>query len=270
MLPVDLDPIGVDSTDCECESDATPPRAPDQADLTANPEAFAQDLGGSCVDLTTPNRALEEFSYLMAVRTTEPRVQGVAIDTRVMVPPVLMSDLLGVSIASQAIGLTRSRPVELQTSTLTLDAKTARSLVRTDTPPSLAEIANASWLSEVTYTSSLVGAGLEIAPGRAVLDEDHPIDWDYTPTVYLGLDIAHGHILHYKEVWRADGYSLGNLLYSLPLAPGQRRQLAVVDWDRRTRSAREECARVRGAARRAPRPRPRHPAKSSARSWTRT
>ncbi len=127
-----------------------------------------------------------------------------------------------------------------RSSALTLDVQSARSLVRTDTPPSVAAIAQASWLSEVTTTTTLIDAGLQIAPGRGPLDADHPIDWDYTPTIYLAQDLAYGHLLHYKEVWRADGVSLGKLLHSLPLAPGQRRQMAVVDWDRRTRSAREE------------------------------
>ena len=72
----------------------------------------------------------------MAVRTTEPRVTGLAIDARVTVPPALMSDLLGVSIASQAIGLIRSAsggaPDRLRS---TLDVGAARSLVRVDTPP---------------------------------------------------------------------------------------------------------------------------------------
>lgn len=45
---------------------------------------------------------------------------------------------------------------------------------------------------------------------------------------------------HMREVWRADGFSLGDLLYSLPLAPGQRRQVAVVDWERRSTSSRGE------------------------------
>jgi hypothetical protein len=119
LLAVDLDQVGATVDDCDCHSDAATPWAPEPADLTENPEAFAQDLGGGCVDLTMPNRALEEFSYLMAVRTTEPRVQGLEVDTRVMVPPALMSDLLGVSIASQAMGLIRSRPVELRTPSLT-------------------------------------------------------------------------------------------------------------------------------------------------------
>ena len=85
----------------------------------------------------------------------------------------------------------------------------------------------------MSATKDLIDAGLRTATERAMLDADSPIDWDDTPTVYLALDLAFGHLLQFREVWRADGYSLGDLLYSLPLAPGQRRQVAVVDWDRR-------------------------------------
>ncbi len=70
LLTVDLDQIESGPADCECPGGTAPPRAPDPEDLVANPEAFAQDLGGACVDLTTPNRVLEEFSYFLAVRTT--------------------------------------------------------------------------------------------------------------------------------------------------------------------------------------------------------
>jgi hypothetical protein len=241
LLVIDVDTLGVDSEDgCGCSDTTAPPVAPDPVDLTANPDAFSQDIGGGCVELTTPDRVIEEFAYFTAVRTSEPRVQGVAISPKPPVPPALMADLLGVSIASQALGFTRSSKAALQSPPLSLDVATARTLVRTDTPPTLAAIAQAAWLSEVTQTTDLIGGGLIVAPGRSELDADHAIDWDYTPTIYQALDIAHGHLLQYREVWRAAGFSLGTLLHSLPLAPGQRRQVAVVDWDRRTRSAREE------------------------------
>ncbi len=69
-------------------------------------------------------------------------------------------------------------------------------------------------------------------PGRKHLSSDFSIDWDETPTVYENTTIAHGHILHFKQQWKADGYSLGDLLYSLPLAPCQEKNIAILDWDR--------------------------------------
>ena len=47
------------------------------------------------------------------------------------------------------------------------------------------------------------------------------------------VSIATGHILRYKAVLKADGYSLGDLVYSLPLAPGQKKQIVSYDWNRR-------------------------------------
>ena len=43
------------------------------------------------------------------------------------------------------------------------------------------------------------------------------------------MSVATGHVLHYRSQFRADGYSLGDLLYSLPLAPGQKKQIVVFD-----------------------------------------
>jgi len=81
-------------------------------------------------------------------------------------------------------------------------------------------------------------------PGRKLLSVENSIDWDATPTIYENTTIAHGHILHFKQKWKADGYSLGELLYSLPLAPCQEKQIAIIDWDREERAARSEAETV--------------------------
>src|SRR4029450_11823411 len=68
------------------------------------------------------------------------------------------------------------------------------------------------------------------------------IDWESIPERYQSTTIAHGHVLSIKQVWRADGYSLGDLLYSLPLAPCQKKQVAVFGWQRTELGARSEAA----------------------------
>ncbi len=93
----------------------------------------------------------------------------------------------------------------------------------------------------LTVARGLVGPAQPVdVTVRGGLEAANPVDWDSDPTFYQATSIAHGHLLHFKQVWYADGYSLGDLLYSLPLAPGQKRLIAVVDWDRRERAAREE------------------------------
>lgn len=81
-------------------------------------------------------------------------------------------------------------------------------------------------------------------PGRKELTVENSVDWDETPTIYENTTIAHGHILHFKQKWKADGYSLGDLLYSLPLAPCQEKQIAILDWDREERGIRTEAQTV--------------------------
>lgn len=94
-----------------------------------------------------------------------------------------------------------------------------------DLAPAVQDVAN-------TRIRDLVKAATANAPGRTELDQSTRIDWDDTPTIYQATEIAHGHLLTFKQVWKADGYSLGDLLYSLPLAPGQKKLISTLDWHR--------------------------------------
>ncbi|ABW09511.1 hypothetical protein Franean1_0043 [Parafrankia sp. EAN1pec] len=221
--------------DCACDN--TAPRAPDPSDLTSNPAAFSQDMGGTCVDLTTPNRVVEEFAYFFVVRTSEPEIRGTTLGTRRVLPPAVTRELLGaVREALPAAEGASTRAIR----GLSLDTAALKSLVATDAIPSVDQLQVAAYHSEVAAVSRLVDALRRRQPGRVALDASSAVDWDDTPTIYQAASVAHGHILQYREVWRADGYSLGDLLYSLPLAPGQKRKLAVLDWERQTTSARTE------------------------------
>ena len=88
--------------------------------------------------------------------------------------------------------------------------------------------------------SDLLRGSQERVPQRMPLSRQNRVDWDSTPTFYEATSIAHGHLLHFKQTWFADGYSLGDLLYSLPLAPGQKKVISVIDWERREQSSRDE------------------------------
>jgi hypothetical protein len=76
-----------------------------------------------------------------------------------------------------------------------------------------------------------------LATQRKVLGKCNAIDWDEQPTIYQAVTISHGHILKFKQEWIANGYGLGDLLYSLPLAPGQKKKIVVLDWERRESAA---------------------------------
>lgn len=87
-----------------------------------------------------------------------------------------------------------------------------------------------------------LSARAQTAPGRGPLNEDNRIDWDHTPEFYQATSVAHGHILQFKQEWKADGYSLGDLVQSIPLAPGQQKQIVTLDWDRDDRTSRSELS----------------------------
>lgn len=49
-----------------------------------------------------------------------------------------------------------------------------------------------------------------------------------------------GRMFHYQSEWFAVGHSLGQVQYSLPLAPGEKVNIAIVDWSRQDRASRAE------------------------------
>ncbi|MGE3287522.1 MAG: hypothetical protein AB7J32_15655 [Pseudonocardia sp.] len=78
------------------------------------------------------------------------------------------------------------------------------------------------------------------APGKAELDlgSSGPVDLTATSPGFTAP--AQGAVLTYSQSWYPVAVTLGNLLYSLPLAPGESTRIAVIDYTRRTRSGSEE------------------------------
>ena len=163
--------------ECDCKSPTKAKRLPDQVDLIASDE-YTQDIGGTCLNLSTPNRTLREYSYNAIVRITDPDVANY----------VLRKNIEG---------------------------------------------------DNVTY--DLEGGSRKI--DRGIVDLNNPIRWEDAPeaksdlSFYQAVTVATGHILYYKSVFKADGYSLGDLVYSLPLAPGQKKQIVVFESSHTLRGA---------------------------------
>lgn len=172
-------PEGAGKEACCDDCAAKPERLPDQADLVGSGQ-FSQDLGGACVNLTTPNRTLREFSYNAIVRTEDPDVAEYQLLKRVV---------------------RRSRPTGGQ------------------------------WPEETQYYLSEPNLTLE----RDRISLTNPIRWQDAPaadaylTLYQPVSVATGHILLFRSMFKADGYSLGDLVYSLPLAPGQKKHIVSYD-----------------------------------------
>lgn len=252
---LDLD----DEDDCACHDPGGVPRGPDGSELARADGTFSSDPGaGRCVDFTKPDRTLEEFTYSYAVRTTEPEIRGLTLDEPAKIgigtlaPHLEILTAIGRRDVVTTDQPTLSRDVDAAVSATAatipddyrLDAKALKTLARDPDGFSLATVAGAVKLTAHADLLRAVGALVPPPPRRTRLTCDNPVDWDDDPTVYQACSIAHGHLLRFKQEWVADGYSMGNLLYSLPLAPGQKKRIAVVDWERRESSSRTEARDV--------------------------
>ncbi len=129
-------------------------------------------------------------------------------------------------------------PVALETSVIT-------DLVRENRPLSALRLLDAEHVSVVRHVRNAADRLTEAGAGRFALSDSKQIDWEDVPERYQATTIAHGHLLSIKQVWRADGYSMGDLLYSLPLAPGQQKLVSVLDWDREEVTARRAARELR-------------------------
>jgi hypothetical protein len=257
-----------------------PPRAPEPEDLVNAPEVFTTDLAaGQCVRLNTPNRTIEEYQYYTIVRTTDPFILG----QRPVPPPRpprgvldLASDLaLGYKSIDATLQLSRAadriggRPESLtfnQSGAAIaaawrgyLDPESVTDTLKPEnlriSPDVLANVLSdpdgftpvqlmaAERLSAFNYLRDFIRCGTRPPRGRQELNLENPADWDGLPRATQATTIAHGHILQFRQIWKADGYSMGDLLYSLPLAPCQKKEIVIVDWDRRESAIRSESRR---------------------------
>ena len=254
----------------ECPCLIETPRFPDIDDLTNSPGTFSDDIGsGKCVDLTKPNRTIEEFSYYSVVRTTDPEIKGLTLseperlripvdvmknlpfftdpeselfkqyfNLKELLPPGLFTNPPGTPLSDEPL---KTIPGDEPENILkVLNPSTIKSLLKDPDRFTPDKLMNSARWTAFQDMDRILNTFKKTTPGRGTLDVDNPVDWDDEPTFYQATTISHGHLLHFKQVWRADGYSLGDLLYSLPLAPCQKKQIAIIDWERREIARRSE------------------------------
>jgi GH25 family lysozyme M1 (1,4-beta-N-acetylmuramidase) len=245
VVKLDDDPFAATDgkpSDCDCVDGV--PRAPDAVDLAAS-SAYSTDLGGKCVNLNVPNRAVEEYSYFTVVRTTDPEIVGTNDGSIPTAPPERVRNVL----ATMSNLRSALQPREPLRAVLSVPAPQAKTPINTALLSSAlnkkgvdldAALDDAVLASEVAHARTMLKKMVPRPAGRTTLNARNRIRWDDDVKFYEATSIAHGHLLQFKQTWRADGYSLGDLLYSLPLAPGQKKQIAVVDWERRETARRDE------------------------------
>ena len=110
------------------------------------------------------------------------------------------------------------------------------------TPVTLMTAERRAAIDEVEQLTATLSSAVA---GRRPVSAENSLPWDAVPKTVQATTIAHGHLLEFRQVWKADGYSLGDLAYSLPLAPGQKRRMVIADWDREEFGMRQESRTFR-------------------------
>lgn len=213
-------------------------------------------------------RVLEELSFFSLVRTSEPAIQGFVLadedeitledvlrklpfsvfellEPIKSMPFVARPSPLGLVRAGTSLSASQPEPdaaFQQALKTVKLKKSVVSDFLRTEKTITKDNVAKLFAYSEAAELSRSLS--IKTAPprplGRVVLGATASVDWDDQPTLYQAVEVAHGHLLHFKSEWIADGYSLGDLLYSLPLAPGQKKQIVVFDWERRESAVNEQ------------------------------
>ncbi|MBK8041082.1 MAG: hypothetical protein IPK22_28705 [Verrucomicrobiaceae bacterium] len=168
-------------------------------------------------------KVLDEFNYYTVVRTTEPQIKALSLTEP---PEVELAELLPPDDPN------RGMISKLKLPPASLSAFLDRNPVLDKLAVTkLADLARSHAITKLTTRP------VKFPTGRIALENGGGIDWDEEPTIYQATTVAHGHLLQFKQEWISGGYSIGDLIYSLPLAPGQKKQIVVFDWDRKDSAA---------------------------------
>lgn len=85
----------------------------------------------------------------------------------------------------------------------------------------------------------------QISYPRETASDTNPIEYEGDdPALYQAKTVAIGHVLETAVRYRSNGYSLGDIAYSLTLAPRQKRRIVKVDFSRTERARRQEFTRA--------------------------
>ena len=94
--------------------------------------------------------------------------------------------------------------------------------------------------TERVYFKTLIMLGMAEAAASTPLSDPLLLDAIVDNPVGFGKP-AIGALATYAQSWMAEGITLGHMLHSLALAPGEATRVAVVDWSRRSKAATTEA-----------------------------
>jgi len=201
---------------------------------------------GACNELNFhEKKVLEEYSYYTVVRTTEPAIIADVLEDEEDVDldeiygtggkvPFSVFQKYHTAVSTQIKSLKSGVPGSIEKADVKGRGTPVRSMLFNK---DLLDLFAADRKAE----NIIRKRDNRVHKGRMHLNVLNQIDWDDEPTIYQAASISHGHLLQFKQEWMPDGYSIGDILYSLPLAAGQKKDIALLDWERRESAANSQA-----------------------------
>ena len=187
--------------------------------ITLSVLADARTRAQTIVSLLDSYKSLMSANDLPVIDNAAPAVSAAAISVSHLIANAI--DAVGTSARYELTGGT----ARLDRKSIALD----NPVLWQDAPePPVTAAVGSSLMGPLAGFAATRMLRLDLRHRLATLATSIPAN-DPTATFAQAVSVATGHILHYKAVVKADGYSLGDLIYSLPLAPGQKKQIVVID-----------------------------------------
>jgi hypothetical protein len=110
-----------------------------------------------------------------------------------------------------------------------------------EAPPELRPTSGVYPTERVFYRKLLIDLAPQPQQGVAPIEDAKPIDINAAIAAPNGFQrIATGALLTFSQSWFSQGLTLGQLLHSTALAPGESTRIAMIDWSRRSRAGTSE------------------------------
>lgn len=226
----------------------TPPLDFDEQQMLTNPSEFNDDPGQHCSPFSNPQRILGERPFFTVLRVDQPEIGS---ESSLVVSRPLLLDLaspIRVSALRDAFPAPADNTAP-QGGDRRVDPRISRSLrMLTATAGGREPAAQARALTESIVSQPISAAWRkwlkERPQQRTTVSPRNPIEWEGDPTVYQAASVAGGHVLEHRVQWRSNGYSLGDVAYTLTLAPRQTRRITRLSWRRRETAVRREVTAV--------------------------
>jgi hypothetical protein len=225
-----------DPDDCACNGlISNTPRVPSTFTY-ANSNQFSQDIN-ACEPLTAANRSVEEFKFYKIARTSQPVVRKFAFGKmynelkfwKAGMSILSPSDTDNISVYNSLGVLLGRKPVTFQGSNIYPITTLWDPVLRPD--------------QSQVWGISKIGGGADWANQEWDSAIDWTRGWDagvWKATMHQATSFAHGRIFVMKQTIVADGHSKGEVVGSDTLLPGEKRQKALLTWEREESASRAE------------------------------